>query len=68
MSPHDDDDLCDFADVDLAGDVGGLGEGCGFGGVGGFGDVGGDQMGNCGGGSGGLKIMSPFSMHMSSSW
>ena len=60
--PHDDVDLCDFADVDLAGDEGGLGEGFGYGGVGGFGDVGGDQMGSCGGSSG-SKIMSPFSIH-----
>ena len=52
------------ADVDLAGDEGGLGEGCGFGSVGGFGDVGVDQMGDCGGSSGGSKIMSPFSIHV----
>ena len=62
--PHDDVDLCDFADVDLAGNEGGLGEGCGFGSVGGFGDVGVDRMGDCGGSGGGSKIMSPFSIHV----
>ena len=56
--PCNDVDLCDFADVDLAGNEGGLGEGCGFG------DVGVDQMGDCGGSSGGSKIMSPFSIHI----
>ena len=62
--PLNDVDLCDFADVDLAGDKGGLGEGCGFGGVGGFGDVAVDWMGNCGDSSSGSKIMSPFSIHI----
>ena len=62
--PHNDVDLCDFADVDLAGDEGGSGKGFGFGSAGGFGDVGVDQTGDCGGGRGGSKIMSPFSIHV----
>ena len=62
--PHDDVDLCDFVDVDLAGDEGGLGKGFGFGSVGGFGDVGVDQTGDCGDGRGVSKIMSPFSIHI----
>ena len=47
----------------MAGDEGDLDKGFGFGGVGRFGDVGVDWIGDCGGGSGGSKTMSPFSIH-----